>query len=972
MRFVLITLAVAALCASAVASDLVPKVPNSGFENSTTGWGWTSFSAARVSFEIVKKNPHSGKYCMVFQNESPISPNVYGRLATTVNVLPETKYELSCWVRAEDAGKQPGSFHFTDWNTYQLDIPGGTYDWRKVSTTFTSKPGQYAIAIGINIGNTCKALAIDDIVLRPLGGQLQGEGLTGAIMTSPRVIGHDGTASICVLLENSSKTAIALEGAVLIDGKRVTSKRTAIKPGDNEIDWSWNTGKHPFGKYECFVRVVDGYGNVLAKGSGYTEVVDSPVFADLDKIEARKAEFDALYAKCKAKGINLAYPTTTKTMLEQFIPLAQVDVRAGFEYRAKWAVTDFNRSLDESIAAMNMYLEDPSSIPTTRRYVTGGIGIDDLSFIGDRVDSNGNQDRGPLFFCGMGHFTQVRKDIPIFPNYGINIIQIEIGPAHVLTAEGKVDLAAIKEICGQLDKAAKNNVMVNLLVSPHYWPAWAMKKHPELAKGAGGFLGYVVDEKAAKDILEKYLRVIVPMVKDKPALHSLCLTNEPIAPFNQNCDNTKPLWLEYLKKTHGDIATLNKRYGTEYASFEDVPYSGDAQTYDWNRYIQHRFAGWHRWMADIIHEIAPSIPTHAKPMSGEMFPWAVGWGIDYELFGNLLEINGNDCYIFPANGVLDPWQQNTAYDIQRSFARKPIFNSENHIAPDGSNYYIAPEHFYTAMWQGAIHGQGATTIWVWERAFENSQGFIGSVMERPGCARAVGVACTDLNRFAGEVTALETLRAPVAIVYSMSSMIRRGQDHVNATYWSYWGLDFSGVKIDFISEKQLAAGKGSDYKMIIAPDAETLTDAAFEGLRNLPASTRLVTINDCFLRNEYGKKRAPEAIKQVTDKAVALPKGDAEKVIWPAIRTELGKAGALSEYAVVDAATGEPLWNVEWLPAKVGGRTLINMINFDNKPREIKIMRDGKEIEAKNMLSLGGREKVGTLKPITPVLAEIK
>ena len=976
MKSALIVLVIAMLCAPAAALDLVPAVTDPGFEKDAAGWGWQVIGGAQVSYELVTNNPHSGKRCVVFHNNSGIGPNVYGRFATGVNVIPSARYELSCWVRGEDVAGGAGSSHITDWSTYMLDFPTGTFGWQKISTEFTTNPGQHALNLGINITNKCKALAVDDVVLRPLGGQLNAKGITGIILVNPKVIGHDTPVSVCVLLESTSKTAVAIEARVSIDGKKVAGKRSAIKPGENKIDWEWNTGKTPFGKYDCLVRVVDAHGSVLTSGSASTEVVDSPVFADLDKVEARKREFDALYKQCKAKGIDLAYPTSAKTMLEQFIPLARGDVRAGFEYRAKWAVTDFNRSLDDSIAAMKAYLQEPTRAPVTKRYRTSKVQIDGLSFVGDRVDSTGKKDRGPLFFCGYGHFSQARTDMPRWPGYGVNIIQAaEFGPAQVFPKEGKVDLTQVKTLIKTLDDAAKNNVRVDFLLSPHYFPAWAMTKYPQLGKGGGGFLGFCVDDPAAKQIVEKLIRIVIPMIKDKPALNSICLTNEPLFPNIANCDNTKQIWVDYLARTHGDIATLNKRYGTEYASFADVPYSGDPQAYDWIICDQQRFAGWHRWMADLIHQIAPNVPTHAKVMSTAFNAGCVSFATDQELFGQLLEINGNDCYEFPTGNPdwpLDNWLMASSYDMQRSFANKPVFNSENHIAPDGSNYYITPEHFRTALWQGAIHGQGATTIWVWERAFENSNGFIGSVMERPGCAQAVGTTCIDLNRFAKEVTALETVKAPVAIVYAMSSMIRHGDAHAGAVMRIYQALSFHGVRIDFISEKQLAAGKGSQYKMIVVPEAETITDAALDGIRALPASTRLLTLKECFSTNEYGKKRPAEVVKAVLDKGTALTDGDLGKVLWPALLKELDLAGALPDYSIVDAKTGKRVWGLEWLPASVGSRTVINMISYSSKPLEVKILRGGNQIEAVDLLSLGGRVKVSTLKSLTPVLAEVR
>lgn len=976
MRFVAVIIISAICSASCAASNLVPTIANSGFEDGTAYWGWQVIGGAQVSFEISTVNPYSGKKCVVFHNDSGIAPNVYGRLSTSVNVVPSARYELSCWVRGEDVAGGPGSSHLTDWNAYMLDLPSGTFGWRKVSTVFTTKPGQNALSIGINVTNKCKALAIDDVVLKPLGGQLQGEGISGIILTNPTAIGHDTAVPVCILLECDNKRAVVIEGGITGEGVKVASKRSALKQGQNKIEWEWNTGKAPFGKYTCAVRVLDDVGEIVASGSTTTDVVDSPVFADIDKVEARKREFDALYKRCQAAKINLAYPTAAKTMLEQFIPLACEDVRKGFEYRAKYAVTDFNRSLDEGIAQMKAYLADPATAPVTRRYQTGKIAIDGTSFLGNRLDSNGNKDSGPVFFCGYGHFSRARIDMPLWPGYGVNIIQAaEFGPAQVFPEEDKVDLTQVKTLIRTLDEAASHNVRVDWLLSPHYFPAWAMKKYPQLGKGGCGFFGFCVDDPAAKAIIERFIRLVVPMIKDKPALHSICLSNEPVFCNAANCDNTRHIWIDYLTRKHGDIETLNRRYGTSYASFADVPYSGDPQAYDWIVCNQERFAGWHKWMADIIHEIAPNIPTHAKVMSTHLNPGAVSFATDTELFGQLLELNGNDCWSFPtgnADWPIDNWPVAMSYDMQRSFARKPVFNSENHIAPDGSTYYIPPANFRTALWLGALHGQGATTIWVWERAFDNSQGFIGSVCERPGCAQAVGVTCIDLNRFAEEISALQNVKAPVAIIYSNSSMIRCGEKHAGAIQRVYQALAFCGVRIDFISEKQLAAGKGAQYKLLIAPQVEVLTDAAAEAVAALPESTRLLACGDCFARNEYGKACVNEVFNRLRSRSTPLTDGDPAKVLWPALLKELESAGGLPDYSVIDAKTGEPVWGVDWLPARVGGRMVISILNFRGEPVNVKILRAGAPAEAFDLLSLGGREQVSELKPLTPVLAEIR
>jgi len=979
MRTVFVLLALTVLLGPAATAAIVPTVTDPGFENGAAGWGWQAYNGVQAFYELSTSNPHSGKYCALFKDNSGVAPNVYGRLSTTVSVLPSTKYELSCWARGEDVNGDSMPCHLTDWISYSLNLPTGTFNWQRVSTVFTTKPDQWTLNLGINIANKCKRLAIDDISLRPLGGQLQSDGVTGVILATPKVIGHDSVVETCCLLESSNRNAASVVSSVAINGKQYGRKQSALKPGENKIEWDWNTGRSPFGKYDLTIRVIDSNGKPIASGSTSFEVADSPILADLDRVQARMQEFNKLYDQCRARGIRLDYPTVAKTTLEQFIPLAQKDVRSGLDYRAKWSVTDFDHSIDNALAVMKQYLADPSLAPVTKRYRTSKVTVDGLSFTGSRVDSYGHQDRGPVFLYGYGHFQQVRRDMSRWPGYGINLIQsAEFGPAEVFPSEDKVDLAPVKMLIKTLDDAAKNNVRVDFLLSVHFFPQWALLKWPDLAKGGGGFLNYCIDAPEAKAIVEKYMRLVIPMIKDKPALNSICLTNEPMFNNTVNCDNTRSLWNAYLAKVFGDISALNHRYGTSYKSFDEVPVGGcakDPQFYDYCIFNNERFAGWHKWMADICHELAPNVPVHAKIMSTELNTDFVSAGDDHELFGQYLDLNGNDCAMFPSGN--DDWPQNhwlldTAYDMQRSFACKPIFNSENHIAPDGSTYYMGPERFRGTLWLGAIHGQSATTIWVWEHAMDNAMGLLGSIMDRPACVEAVGDTCLDLNRYAEEITALQNVKASIAIVYSLSSMIRNGKAHADAIMRAYQAMNPCGIKIDFISERQLAAGKGAQYKLIIVPAAQYLTDSAFDGIRRLPSSTRLLFTGDSPSMDPYGKKRDEQAVKELVQRGASFPDGDPMSVLYPALHKELESVGALPEYTVVDAKTNVPAWGVEWLPARIGGRTVISITNLRGTPFEIKVLHKGIPVEAKDLLSLGARDKVSTARTLSPILAEVK
>ena len=75
-----------------------------------------------------------------------------------------------------------------------------------------------------------------------------------------------------------------------------------------------------------------------------------------------------------------------------------------------------------------------------------------------------------------------------------------------------------------------------------------------------------------------------------------------------------------------------------------------------------------------------------------------------------------------------------------------------HIIWDGEKGIIPPEHTDCALWMGAIHGQGASTIWVWEHSYIYP--LSGSILTRPENIVAVGQCGLHLMRLAPEVAKL--------------------------------------------------------------------------------------------------------------------------------------------------------------------------------------------------------------------------
>ena len=631
------------------------------------------------------------------------------------------------------------------------------------------------------------------------------------------------------------------------------------------------------------------------------------------------------------------------------------------------------RECEDVLAGKRKGMESP-------RYVTSPIRIDGPSFLARARWPGRQPEERPVFFMGYGHFGQVRQDVEKFPDYGVNMIQIEFGPRHVVVGENEFSDERLNDFLSVCDRAAKAGVTVNLLLSPHYFPSWALKKWPKLEECSGGFFKYCVHAPESRAILEKSLRRVIPRIKDHPAVHSLCLSNEPVNSHLDKCPHVRRMWHEWLGAKHKTIDVLNRKWRTEYPAFDAVPvpeakFGSDPIHYDFTCFNQEQFAAFHRWMADIIHSIAPGMPVHAKIMVMAHFRRSLHgvWSVSPELFGALSQINGNDCSRWvqrDGEWTSNWWIENMGYDFQRSMADQPVFNSENHLIIDRDFRSVPPEFCHNVMWQGSIHGQSATTIWVWERTFNPTSGLAASIMHRPACAEAVGRACLDLNRLAPEVTALQRLKPQIAIFWSLASVVA-GKEHDDAAIAAYQALNFLGLPIGFVTERQLkrfADGKDTPLplrtaKVIVVPSAARVPAGALAGLRRFAEpGGKVLRIGDCFGFDAYGNPRDPgPAVGDSLSESIAEPD------LLHAFEKRLSDYGIARRVRVV-GPDGATAWGVEARAAEHEGAWLVNLTNHLREPQEVELLLDGKPVRGTDLLH---NESLPKEFSVTPLVARL-
>ena len=348
-----------------------------------------------------------------------------------------------------------------------------------------------------------------------------------------------------------------------------------------------------------------------------------------------------------------AKTSASLAVMDYFYPWILEDIARGFTNRAVRETRELVMVGRDAKARLQAIAEGKVRDEPVPHFVTGPVETSHAQIVGTREWPDGRRERGNVMLTGFGHFGTVQREQEKLPPLGNHIIQMEIGPWSVLKDEHVVDTNGFVSFVRASMLGMQEDVQICLLLSPHYFPQWALKKWPHLSGCAGGFFKYCVHDEHAQGVIEKYLRTVIPLVRGFPTLHSICLSNEPEqGHFGPDCALRKK-WPGWLERRHGTVAALNAKWGTSYASFADVPMPKDFRgnpatpaTLDFVRFSRESFAAFHRRMADVIHELAPELPVHAKIMIFADFGNnATSYSVDPAAFAQLGAYNGNDAYV---------------------------------------------------------------------------------------------------------------------------------------------------------------------------------------------------------------------------------------------------------------------------------------------------------------------------------------
>lgn len=537
-------------------------------------------------------------------------------------------------------------------------------------------------------------------------------------------------------------------------------------------------------------------------------------------------------------------------------------------------------------------------------------------------------------------------------------------------SKGNMDIFAIdtdnlQKVKDVFKRAEECDMNIIFLTAMHYFPKFMYDDYPDIANGKtadtlgsefAGFMPFNPTHPKVRETLSAFLDVLIPEIENYKSLHSICISNEPGFHANVTSEYYLPKYRQMLEDKYGSIAELNAAYDTSYASFEQVnmPENTDrtsaerkqaAYFNDYRLFNESVMTEYHKMIADKIREINPNILLHTKQME---YLQSIGisnnrieLGINNEKLSEFLDLNGCDAWAYLGEPKDTIMGKTMWYDYMKSVKDVPVVNSEDHIIRDGRNLQRNEEEFrfnMTDLWQGAIHGRGASVVWLWEtadtRALKNGDYYNPNLSRRADYIAEIGKMALDLNRLANEIGAIWDEKARVGILYSDSS-ITQNPYSLQASYHAYQQAMFHGEKVFFVNETTPEAlNENKEIKLLIVPCCNYLKSATMEQIKLfLDGGGKVLFLNanekayydenaktpDQTLLNGIMKHSGSGTVS--FSYAEDMYVQDSKKEVETALKAMISQ---MSHTVTVSAENG----NVEWLGAEYGDDYIVSICNY--------------------------------------------
>ncbi len=794
------------------------------------------------------------------------------------------------------------------------------------------------------------------------------------------------SASAAGVFADNVVTTSSLTGKVIANGEAAKIE-ARVTDSAGKVNVTGLAPQMTTGKDKLLQLKYDLPLNNAAEGKGTVEfLADGKVLCNFDFSKSDPVKTAALWLDSAAARLTelnhkfAALDSAQKSSLYVTMPLAVLngkliafknrfanagnDVKMLYVGRAELMKPGVNAALDDLQKSYDL-IQKGGKFPLTYQY-QGNLKLVNGWPQAEMLASDGGKSVRQLMFSGYGHFGNMKNDLPNFHAWGENIIQIELGPKGIYPAKGKdrefePDFKGALGLFQMLDAARDNQLQVCLLISPHYVPQWLLDENPDFKKVKAGFFPCDIAQQPAYRMMKAYINDFLPEVRKRyPGLiQSICILNEP----TYNTTLSEPLvaaaLVKHLESKFGNVAKFNQLFDRNYADWSAALAAAGKDKAVSSEFILYKRGVMNRWAAflsDEVRAVWPGMPVHAKIMMTSS-SFMAEHAIDPEAFAEISDYNGNDNYFnYGEGGYASDWAITAVgHEIQVSMAKKSIINAENHIIRDAELRPIPNEHIYTANFQQYISGASGLITWVWvdyppEAEKDVVKDLQGNIALRPGNVIAHAKAGLDASRLAHEISCFARSDPETALIFSPTTLTYSPDSYRSRLFDFYIESAFTGHRVRFISEKQIAAGDFGKVKTIFAV-----------GVSNFPAASAkaLAKFNGTVVADKVSLQKDEYDRPLPAVKTVAL----SDFIKAPQLKKEF--LDPVSPLPVSLTAVGAPdTRGVYFRVVPDGKEYVINLVNYNKVPMKLKLSAAGKLYDLINERDFKGEFELPPLQPL--------
>jgi hypothetical protein len=402
-------------------------------------------------------------------------------------------------------------------------------------------------------------------------------------------------------------------------------------------------------------------------------------------------------------------------------------------------------------------------------------------------------------------------------------------------------------------------------------PIWeAFNQYPDTHRiYDGGWCGHIIADKWSGGVsgancviclesphtrqacLEAYRKVLPVEMRRKTRLISL-LDYEYY--YICYCDLTRDMFRTWLKDKFGTVEKLNQAWGTHHQDFAEIQLPdyrrrepNDAKRYDWLDFNLWRFVDFLKWAKAQQRQIDPDIPMAT---CAPHYNFTKEWGESGSDLEALTEQVNDFC--------LNESPASTKYvDFLRSLSD----NRKSIVEIEGSEYRNTMASF--------LHGLSVLSLyWGWDNKPSDGGALLyGRGSRPPYCtlpeAERFLRTGLDIRRLRPEILAFQQdIKAPVALLYSKASLLQVPEVGGDKTPYllelerTYEALLKTGVPVDFVTTRQVLAGKLAQYRVLVIPAATYEHDEVVQKVMAFaPDGGQVVLVPNSWFFDQYNRKQ---------------------------------------------------------------------------------------------------------------------